>query len=381
MRVIEIAGGPAAGFTGLLLAELGSEVIKVEPPAADSFAAAPTAVPDADTLAFLDRRKRNVAIDLHTRAGTDVFLRLVADADAVVEDLGPGELGRLRLSYNRLRRTNTEVVVASISPFGASGPRSRWQASELVLQAAGGMLHTTGWQEGPPLKLAGYSAHFIAGLNAATAVAAAVYGVEAGTEGGVHLDISAEECYLHHWSRHTNQWAYTGAGAPREQSLSGRQGFPHTAMAADGWLFLLALRAGWEDFTHFLGLDQFMTPEWSDPSQRAGRWPEVRPHFEASVTSRSKYDWFADASARGYTFAPIEDAFEVMDGPQARARRSFDTTVIDGTDLPVAGLPFPWPEPPSPNRPPRKGEHTRAVLAELGLDEDAINALAAKGVI
>jgi crotonobetainyl-CoA:carnitine CoA-transferase CaiB-like acyl-CoA transferase len=243
------------------------------------------------------------------------------------------------------------------------------------------MLHTTGWQEGPPLKLAGYSAHFIAGLNAATAVTAAVYGVEAGVESGVHLDISAEECYLHHWSRHINQWANTGVGSLREQSIIGRQGFPPTAMAADGWLFLLALRAEWQDFAHFLGLDQILTPEWSDPAHRAGRWPDIQPHFEASVASRSKYDWFAGASAHGYTFAPIEDPFEVINGPQAQARRSFDTASIDGQDLPVAGLPFPWPEPPSPNRSPRKGEHTREALAELGLDEDAISALAAKGVI
>jgi crotonobetainyl-CoA:carnitine CoA-transferase CaiB-like acyl-CoA transferase len=383
MRVLEIAGGPAAGFAGLLLAELGVELVKVVPPGGGSFSDDPADLVDEETAAYLDRRKQSVSLDLRRRAGAELFLRLAANADGVVDDLGPGGLAGLRLSYNRLRRAKRDLVVVSISPFGLTGPRAGWEASELVVEAAGGIVQSTGFDGEPPFKIAGHAAAYIAGINAATALFAGVEGVAAGVETGVQVDVSAQECFFQHWARHAGQWAYNGNGTRREQSAMGRQGFPHTVPAADGWLFLLALRAEWEELAFFLGLEAFISHEWSDPDARAARWPEIEPHFYASIGSRSKYDWFADASERGYTFAPVESAAEVMTGPQFTARSYFKPAEIDGRELPCAGLPFPWEVPGlAANRPPQAGEHTRAVLAALaGIDAQSLSDLAAKGVI
>ncbi len=383
MRVIELLPGPSARFAGMLLAELGADVIQVEPTEGKHAPSGGGTPIDDSATAYLDRRKRRLRLDLSRRRGRNLLMLLATRSDAIVEDLGPGGLGRLRLSYRRLRRTNPDIVVASISPFGGDGPHSGWQASELVVQAMGGIVQATGWDGEPPLKLAGYPAHFIAGLHAATAIQAAVFGVESGTETGVHIDVSAEEAFLHHWSRHIGQWAYGGLGTRREPRSFGRQGFPHTVMAADGWLYILALNAEWEALAFFLGLEPFITHEWTEPSVRAQRWPEIEPHFHASIAGRSKYDWFTGAAEQGYTFAPIDDPAALLRSPQLAERGFFKTATVDGQTVPSAGLPFSFAgQEPATNRVHAPGEDNAEVLAGLlGLTHQEIQDLERSGVI
>ena len=342
MRVIEVSAGPAAAFAGRLLSQLGGEVIAVRSPYGHPHFDSRSDLVDDETALYCDQGKLIEHIDLRRRSGTDSVLRLIEGADALVEDLGPGGLARLRLSYPRLRRVRPRIVVASISPFGWQGPRAGWEASELVVQAMAGVVHSTGWDAEAPLKLAGHPAHFVAGLHAATAILAGVHGIASAQESGVHIDISMEEAFVHHWTRHIAQWAYSGTGTRRERRTFGRQGFPHTVTAADGWLYILALYAEWEELAFFLGLEPFITHEWTEPRVRAERWPEIEPHFYESIAARSKYDWFADAAERGYTFAPIESVLDLLDSPQFDARRFFEQALVDGESVPCPGLPFPW---------------------------------------
>jgi formyl-CoA transferase len=384
MRILDLSQGRAGPFAAMLLAELGADVIKVEPPGTgDPLRSRREEVPEDFGFDYLNRRKRGVTLDLRSRQGRDLALRLVATADAVIESFPPGTLGRLRLSHRALRRANPAIVLTSITPFGQRGPRRDWQASELVLQAMGGVMAATGFDGEAPLRLAGHQAAYIAGLNAATATLAAIHGVRLGAERSVHLDVAIQETLPPHWARHISQYVYSGTGMRREAREQGRQGFAHTAMAADGYLYLLALRAEWESFAYFLGLEQFVTHEWSDPKARAAGWPEIRPHFEASIASRSKYDWFAAAAEMGYTFAPLEDAFGVLDSPQLAARGYFDTAEVDGAAVPCPGLPFSSTATPErPNRAPELGEHNGEVYGELlGLDERRTAELESAGVI
>jgi len=334
IRVLELARGAAASFAGLLLTELGAEVTSI---GCDGLEV------DAATRAFVDRNKRHVPIDLRRRAGTEQMLRLIGEADALIEDLGPGGLGRLRLSARRLRRIKPGFVVASISPFGQTGPRSAWQASELVVQATGGLVHGTGWDGEPPLKLAGHMAGFIAGLHAALAVYAAVYGVRAGVENGVQIDISAQETFLQHWSRHIGQYTYTGTGLRRDQRTFVGQGVPGTARASDGWLCLAVRNARWETVAGLLGLEAFVGDEWREPRARAARWTEIQPYFEQSLASRSRSDWFAAAAERGLIVGPVQDLHEVLSSTEQYAARGFFTTAdFGGERVACPGLPFNW---------------------------------------
>jgi crotonobetainyl-CoA:carnitine CoA-transferase CaiB-like acyl-CoA transferase len=385
IRVIDLTQHVAGPFATMALAELGADVIKVEPPGAgDPRRAGSACDPEDYSFDFLNRRKRGVTLDIRRRRGRELLLRLVAEADAVVEGFAPGTLGKLRLSYRTLRRAKPEIVLTSISNFGQTGPRRDWQAMEFVLQAMGGIVAATGWDDAPPKRLAGHQACHIAGLNAATATLAAVYGVQAGTQGGVHIDLSIQETFAPHWARHIAQYVYSGTGMRREQRTNGRQGFPHTAMAADGWLYILALYAEWETLAYFLGLEQFITHEWSDPAVRAERWDEIEPAFRAAIASRGKYDWFARAAEEGYTFAPIEAPADVLAGPQAAARGFFKpATLLTGRDAPCPGLPFAFDtDHAMPNRAPRLGEHNDEIFGGLlGLDADERAALHAAGII
>ncbi|MEO8540222.1 MAG: CoA transferase, partial [bacterium] len=290
LRVVEFATTPAAAFAGLLLAELGHEVIKVELPEGLREKNGP--VLSAAERAFFDRRKK--CVDLATYLGS-----IAAGADAVIEDFGavwPAEIG---FSREDLLAGAPSAVVVSISPFGLTGPKRAWQASELIIQASGGPLHSTGWKGERPFKAGGFAAHAIAGVNAATAILGASFGIAAGNTQRVHIDLSMQETYLHHWTRHIGEWTYSGTKMHRERKGFGHQGFRHTAMAADGWLYLLALFASWDEIALFLGLEDFITPEWQDPEYRAEHWPELERPYHERIASRSRYDWFADGSAAG----------------------------------------------------------------------------------
>jgi formyl-CoA transferase len=378
MRILELAGGAAASFAGLLLGELGAEVIKVEPPGSPE----PSGLDDP-THAFVNRRKRSLTLDVHRRAGVELMLRLVGEADALVEDLGPGGLGRLRLSARRLRRLEPGFVVASIAPFGQTGPRAGWQSSELVVQAMGGMVHATGWDGEPPLKLAGHMAAFIAGLHAALAVCAAVYGVHAGVEDGAHIDISAQETFMQHWSRHIGQWTYNGTGSRRDRRTFEGQGVPSTTQAADGWLCLAVRNAPWDAVATLVGLESFVGDEWREPRTRVERWPEIAPHFSASMASRTRSDWFAAAAERGLIFGPVQDLHEVLRSEHYAARNYFERVEIDGQAVACPGLPFTWgTRPATASRPISRGEHTFELFEELlGLTPPELRQLRVKGVI
>jgi crotonobetainyl-CoA:carnitine CoA-transferase CaiB-like acyl-CoA transferase len=358
--VLEVAGGPAAAFAGLLLAELGHEVVRVSPAGFTRFPGAETAKLTESEWQYLNRRKQSLEFESEGDAWSGPWLTAARDADALIEDLGPGGLRGLGFDWEHLRTANPDLVLASISAFGLTGPKSDWEASELTIQAAGGPLHSTGWKGERPYKAGGFSAHHIAGVNAATAILAARYGITAGNTKGVHLDISMQEAYLHHWTRHIGEWTYTGTKMHRERKGFGHQGFRHTAMAADGWLYLLALYASWDEIALFLGLDEFVTPEWQDPEFRAEHWPELEQPYRERIASRSRYDWFADGSAAGYTFAPVHSTTDQLTNVQFAARRFLKQGEITGREVPVPGLPFTWQESEAANRAPTPGEHNEA---------------------
>ena len=361
LRILELSRGPAAAFAGMLLAELGHEVIRLELPGRALEHRPFTAELSETERAFLDRRKKSVKFADDFFWGNP-FRALAVTVDAIVEDLGFGGMSGLGLSAHEARRDRPNVIVASISPYGTGGPKSRWEASELTIQASSGPLHSTGWLGETPQKAAGFAAHDIAGLNAATALLARAYGVAAGNCKGGRLEISMQECYLHHWTRHIGEWTYSGTKMRRERPGFGHQGFRHTAMAADGYLYSLALYATWDEIALFWGLEDFLGDPWSSPEYRQQHWPEIEPTYLENLASRSRYDWFADASGRGYTFAPVHSPTDQLTNVQFAARNFLKTAEVDGREVPCPGLPFPWDEPAMPNRPPQPGEHTQELL-------------------
>lgn len=314
MRVLEISCGSASGYAGLLLSQLQFDVDRIDQ----------SEGPLGDDL-FLHRDK-----NLIENVG-DPFRY-----DAIVEDVGPEGLKQLGWSYRALRDSHKNLVIVSLSPYGLSGPYKDWKATELTVQAAGGVMHSSGYDGEAPLKLPGDSAALISGLHGATAVVSAVYGIEQGTECGVHIDISAQDTFMHHWTRHISQYAYSGTLMRRGKRDAEGIHACHTAMAKDGWIYMLALRAPWQDVAAFLGLGEFVHFE-ADNRQP---WQEMEDPFHRAIAEKTRYEWFTEAASMGWTFAPVEDPLQIVNNPQSSARSFYETRKVDGMDVPIPGLPF-----------------------------------------
>jgi len=314
MKILEISCGSASGYAGLLLSQLQFDVDRI------------------------DQSEGEIGNDLFLHRDKNL-IEIVGDLsryDAIVEDVGPTGLKKLGWSYKKLQDCHKDIVIVSLSPYGLSGPYKDWEATELTVQAAGGVMHAAGYDGEAPLKLPGDSATIISGLHGATAVVAAVYGIKQGVESGIHIDISAQDTFMHHWTRHISQYAYSGTLMRRGKRDAEGIHARHTAMAKDGWIYMLALRAPWQDVAAFLGLGEYVqfTADNSQP------WDKMEDSFHEAIAEKTRYEWFTQAADMGWTFAPVEDPLQIIDNPQNTARSFYETRKVDGMDVPIPGLPF-----------------------------------------
>jgi benzylsuccinate CoA-transferase BbsE subunit len=192
-RVLELADERGA-YCGKLLADLGADVVKLEPPGGDPSRRRSPRAGSGDSLTFLymNTSKRGVTLDLREREGRGLFAKLADGADLVVEALAPGTLERLDLGYETLRQANPGLVLTSITGFGQTGPHRDFRSSDLVASALGGAMAVIGEAEDPPVRLAGSQAHVAAStVAAASSLVALLASSQSGL--GQHVDISVQE--------------------------------------------------------------------------------------------------------------------------------------------------------------------------------------------
>ena len=310
MRILEISATAAAGYAGQLLRGMGFEVERI------AVGKAPAA-----REVFLHRGKSVGSLDR------------LAEYDAVIEDVGRRELRRLGTSHRRLRDGRSLV---SVSHFGLNGPYADFAATDINVQALGGVLHASGFDAEPPRRLPGDVAATIAGVHAATAAASAVFGTRRGREKRVHIDISAQDTLMQHWTRHIAQFAYSGTFVRREPKDARGLLIRHSIRAKDGWIFMLALRTKWQAVARFLGLDRFIRDEEATDQP----WDAMAGAVDDVVGTRGRYEWFDQAAAERWTFAPMEEVPSLFDGPQNAARGFFDTVEIEGEFVQVPRMPY-----------------------------------------
>jgi crotonobetainyl-CoA:carnitine CoA-transferase CaiB-like acyl-CoA transferase len=196
IRVLEASATPSAAYGGRLLTGLGAEVIWIEPPRGSALRRTggfPGDRPQRDSGALtlhLQRGKRSLTLDLHTRAGQRLWRRLTPDV--VLYDLSQADANAWGLDPNDLLAANPDLVVTSITPYGTTGPLQDWQATELTAYAAGGYLRITGDPDREPIKAWGTQAHLQAGIHAALGTAAALRARERDNK-GQHVDVSLAE--------------------------------------------------------------------------------------------------------------------------------------------------------------------------------------------
>ncbi len=386
MKVLELAQIMAGPTCGMLLADLGAEVIKVERvPGGDDTRSysRPSVRGESAAFMMMNRNKRGIALDLKRPAARDALKRMAAKADVLIENYRKGTMDRLGVGYDALRADNPALIYCSISGYGRSGPYADKGGFDLIAQGMSGLMAITGEPGGTPVKSGNPVADINAGiLGALGVVSAYVHRLKTGA--GQLVDTSLFEAGVQ--QTYWQAAIFFATGEPPGPSGSAHiLSAPYQAFRArDGWLNIGgANQANWERVARVLG-----APEWIDDprfrtnAERMNHLPTLVEAMNARLAARTVAEWIAALEAEGVPCGPINSIAHMLADPQTAAR-----DMVVELEHPRAGrtraLGLPIKLSATPGRvtrpAPLLGEHTREVLAEFGFGEAEIAALIASG--
>jgi crotonobetainyl-CoA:carnitine CoA-transferase CaiB-like acyl-CoA transferase len=314
VRVLEFCQVAAGPFCGMLLADFGADVVKVEPPEGDALRTwPPLSGGYSENFASLNRGKRSLALDLKNPAHRAVALRLADEADVVVENSRPGVMARLGLGPETLLSRRPTLVYCSISAYGQDGPRGGEGGFDLTIQAAAGVMSVTGEADGAPVKAGVPIADFASGLYGAYAIAALLARVRAGGPGG-HIDVPMFGATLAIAALQTSEFFGTGRNPAKLGSAHPRNAPYQAFAAADGFF---AIAAGnnrlWAQVCETVGVPDLLDDErFLTPTLRARHQRELKALLDPHFARRSVADWLAAFAAAGVPHAPINGYREAL---------------------------------------------------------------------
>jgi crotonobetainyl-CoA:carnitine CoA-transferase CaiB-like acyl-CoA transferase len=390
--------GPGAVTTHL--ADLGADVIKVEPPNGDYIRSMTWPIVEGTSLMHLhiSRGKRSLVLDLRTPEGAEVFLALVREADAVIEAMRPGGLERRGLGYERLREVNPRIVFCTISGYGMTGPYKDMPSHGIAYDSWAGLVQPIVTEEGH----CAIPEHPSVGIHAGPLFAA--LGVLAGI---TRARATGEPCRLEiaqsdaaaamDWLRSETWRAYerpesevTGnASDGYERRAPGTAGMRDGVRyqfyeTADGHvLFMASERELWENFCRALGRDDlFERHPGSQYADHARGNTELREELTTIFRQRTTAEWIEFGNAANTPIAPANTPKTLADDPQFQARMPWLPASRLGADQLPSPVKLVGEDLPMPTRAPTVGEHTDAVLRDvLGYDDARIEALRASGAL
>lgn len=383
IRVIDMADD-LGELCGRLLADLGADVIRVEPPSGSNSREAPPLAPDGRSslyFAFRNAGKRGITLDISSERGREVLHQLLEGADIWIESNPPGFLANHGLSPTRILERHPSLIITSITDFGQSGPHRGYVGTDMIGYAMGGMLYRAGAAHRPPVVAPGAQAYDTASITAAFATLSAFFKrLKSGR--GQWLDISVQEA-----TANLADW-----GVPIYSTLeiyTHREGagmYP-VYRCADGWLRLIILAAHhWRALRAWLGEpEELQNPALDGFIQRLAQRDTIEPIIQKFFQSWKKEDAAREAQSRGIPATPVLQPSEVLDNEHTRERGSFvELELLPGQRASVASGFFELdgvrmgPAKPAP----RIGEHNQEIYTdEMRLEADSIQTLARDGVI
>ncbi len=400
IRVLELAE-EAGSLAGKILAELGADVVKIEPPGGDLAARRGPylhEIPDPErSLPWLAQNtsKRGITLALRSERGRELFRELVVRADIVLETEAPGALEALGIGWDDLRPAQPRLVWCSLTPFGRTGPRAAWRAHDLVIVALGGNARATGDPDRPPVRCTLPTAYLHGSAEAAAGIAMALFARERSGRGQL-VDVSLHEAQLSTLVTGAGQWSISQRAPARSGPRLGRT--REIWRARDGDVSF-GLRGGPARIPNLVATVEYMAesgmaPQWlleydwstyNHNELAEGEIARLEAAFGAFFAGKTRRELYEEALRRRIMLAPCNDAREILEQPQLRSRGLF--TTIEYPEL-GAALEHPAFFAKSSvcrigvrGRAPRLGEHNAAVYGELGLRPAELETLARDGAI
>jgi crotonobetainyl-CoA:carnitine CoA-transferase CaiB-like acyl-CoA transferase len=392
LRVLDLTGYRGQ-LCARLLADMGADVIKVEPPQGDL---ARRVGPFVDGLPHRDRslffwfynlNKRSLTLDLENPRGAEILLNLARSADVVVESFKPGRMREMGLGWEDLQRVNPAAILLSIAPFGQTGPHRDFEADDTVLAALGGMLYVNGSPDRQPVRPLGLQAYHSSAYYGAIAAMCALFARDR-DGAGQWIDLSMQEATVAAVEHVAGSYFGEGRVEPRRGTLHWSRYF-RVGQCRDGYIMHCTL-GDWTSLVEWAASDgkaqDLTAPEWQEVGYRAVHAEHLFDVLDEWVKDYRRDDLLERAQTLRLPYATVRKPEELFEDEQLAARGYFVEVEHPelGRKIRYPGAPYvfngsPWQV---YRRPPLVGEHTAEILqGELGLEQDYLAALAAEGII
>jgi crotonobetainyl-CoA:carnitine CoA-transferase CaiB-like acyl-CoA transferase len=387
ITILELGGVIAGNFGSVILADLGAEIIKIEPKSGDTARNANIApYGDHSTIhLFMNRGKKSVVLDLKTDEGLDIIRRLVEQADVVIDNFRPGVMARLGIDHDALKAINPKIITVTVTGFGETGPLKDKAAFDLVVQAYSGHMSITGEPGGRPARVGVPLADMSGAIYGCISILSALVGRELhGT--GHHVDVAMLDSMVHLLSYDALDYLTAGNKPSAHGSAHAHivpwQAFP----ASDGHVVVAARdEKFWQNLCDAIGREDLKTDERTiNNAARLEHRDWLVPQLEAAFMEKTQAEWVVILDEFDIPSAPVNSFDALFSDPHIEARnmvKTYDHPTLgqiryQPSPMKVQGWEF-------PNRhAPMLGEHTREVLVErLHYESDRVDELADVGVV
>lgn len=386
IKVLELTHVVSGSVCGMLLGDLGADIIKVERPGVGEFYRDQALKKDGISLVYpsYNRNKKSVTLNYKDARGRELLLELVKWCDILIENLRPGLLNKMDLGYESLRKINPKLIMVSISGFGQTGPYAMKPAYDMTISAISGFMSLNG-PEGQPTKTGPAVSDFLSGIYGAFAALGALRNCEQTGE-GQYIDVSMMECAMSILDAFFAQSQFTGVEPTSMGNRRANYAPVNAFKTKDGSVYMAStLQKHWEALTKLMGReDLYDDPCYADSNERKKHEKELEAIVEAWTMQLESTELVDMLEKSGIPCAPIQTINQVRNDPHVKARGSITEFDYPGLgSYPVPALPprFSTMEIPL-KRAPLLGEHNEAVFCGmLGCTPEELEALRERQVI
>ncbi len=393
VRVLDLTNVLAGPFCCYQLAQLGADVIKIEVPNTGDLARQLGADRELNGklmgASFLAQNagKRSLTVNLKNPEGKEIFLRLAASADVVVENFRPGVMDRLGLGYEELKKAKPKIIYCAISGFGQTGPLKDNPAYDQIIQGLSGVMSITGDKNSAPLRVGYPIADTVGGITAAFAIAAALFRRER-SKAGEYIDVAMLDATIATMGWAVSNWLIAGV-EPEPLGNENMTASPSGTFKTGAGLLNIAAnqQQQFEKLCDLIGRKELATdPRFADRDERKRRRRELNAEIEQALAAKPAKEWAEVLNRNDVPAGAVLSIPEVLAHAQVNERRLVETfPAAPGVERAVAvvraGFCLASGDPQSSKPPPMLGADTQLILTELGYDDAAFARLKAAGAV